>query len=544
MTDLTGGFLGPYRILEQIGHGGMATIYKAYQPAMDRLVAIKVLHPNTSHDPHVVERFEHEARVIAGLEHRNIVPVYDFGREGEQLYLVLRYVRAGTVSDLLKRGPLPLADAASLLTDVASALDYAHNLNIIHRDIKPNNILVDVEGHAYLTDFGLAKVMGENLELTLSGAAIGTPAYMAPEQIAGQKVTPQTDVYALGVTLYEMLTGQLPFKSESPMAVAMMHLREPLRPPQEINPAIPAAAEAVIKRAMAKNMADRYWSAGEMASDLAGAVAVRMGSAQVGTNFMVGGIPPGGESKSAEYPAEEKRERTLCLNRKPHLAEMANEIALAKGPEEVTPEVRRELQRLERDTRRQVVLARVPWITAGLLVLVLIVSLSVTIRGLAESRIFAEETATAVQLLLFQLSDAQTAIAEGDPGSQATLAYLQTQLAGIAITGTPPTEWPTSTQRTPIITPSATLPPVTHTQRSNSPATGYTPSNEPPTTQPSSVPTKPPPAAVATPALSSKEPTVLNPLEPVPVPPPADEVVVEKDKDKEKDKDLKPTKEK
>src|SRR5574341_1251271 len=146
MPDLIGRSLGPYRILEMIGRGGMAAIYKAYQPATDRLVAIKVLLDARAEDAGVVQRFEHEARIIAGLEHRNIVPVYDFGRDGDLLYLVMRYMRAGTVNDLLRSGPLAANDASSILSDVAAALDYAHALAIVHRDIKPNNILVDAEG--------------------------------------------------------------------------------------------------------------------------------------------------------------------------------------------------------------------------------------------------------------------------------------------------------------------------------------------------------------------------------------------------------------
>jgi len=219
--ELIGISLGPYRILELIGRGGMATVYKAYQPGTERLVALKVLLNHLVQDSLAIQRFQQEARIIAGLEHRNIVPVYDSGQQDGTLYLVMRYMRAGTVQDIIARGPLPLRDALSIISDVAAALDYAHALGIIHRDIKPNNILVDNEGHAYLTDFGLAKVLGATDEMTNTSMMMGTPAYMAPEQALGRPVTPQTDIYALGAMLYEMLTGKPPFSAESPMAIVL-----------------------------------------------------------------------------------------------------------------------------------------------------------------------------------------------------------------------------------------------------------------------------------------------------------------------------------
>ncbi len=528
MTDLPRETLGPYRLLELIGQGGMATIYKAYQPGMDRLVAIKVLHPHQAQDPHVVERFEHEAHVIAGLEHRHIVPVYDFGQEEGLLYLVMRYMRAGTVSDLLKRGSLSLADSASLLTDVAAALDYAHALKIIHRDIKPNNILVDAEGRAYLTDFGLAKVLDESLELTLSGAAIGTPAYMSPEQVAGQPVSPQTDVYALGVMLYEILTGTPPFVSDTPMAVAMMHLREPVRPPKELNPSITAAAELVINRALMKNPLERYWSAGEMARDLASAAAISPGQSMGSGAPLLERLQATLENPEPGDPAAKGRGYTLDMQTT--LARLAQSVAADKGPEEVTPEVRRELDRRDRETRRQRLLARAPWMAASLLLLALVISLGVTMSGLATSREAEAQTATAIQLLVFQLHDAQTAMAAGYPGSQATLAYLQTQLAAVMISGTPPTAVPATVTGT--ATTSASALPPTRTRDANGPGSLATPSKPDATTVPSKVPTdpaatvppnleptKPAPTAVATPPSSSIEPTTYDPHAPGSVPP-------------------------
>jgi tRNA A-37 threonylcarbamoyl transferase component Bud32 len=286
MPSLIGTSLGPYRILEQIGLGGMATIYKAYHAAMDRLVAIKILPHHYARDPRFVQRFDQEARLIARLEHRNILPVYDFGEQEGTTYLVMRYLQAGTVKDILRQGPRPLAETARLITDIAAALDYAHAQGIIHRDVKPSNVLVDQQGTAYLTDFGLAKVLEASSELTGS-AALGTPAYMAPEQTLGKPVTPQTDVYSLGVMLYEMVTGKPPFEADTPMAVALMHVHESLPLPRILKPELPEAVELVVLKALTKEPADRYQSAGELARAFSAAIS--------GASVMVSEPSPAGE---------------------------------------------------------------------------------------------------------------------------------------------------------------------------------------------------------------------------------------------------------
>jgi len=450
MPDLIGRSLGPYRILEMIGRGGMAAIYRAYQPATDRMVAVKVLLDFRAEDPGVVRRFEHEARVISSLEHPSIVPVYDFGRQDELLYLVMRYMRAGTVSDLLRRSRLAPGDAARILSEVGAALDYAHALSIVHRDIKPNNILVDAQGHAYLTDFGLAKVLGDSLELTGSGAAMGTPAYMAPEQVAGGEVSPQTDVYSLGVTLYEMLTGALPFTSDSPMAVAMMHLHEALRPARQLNPWIPAEVERVIERAMAKAPAERYETAGEMARELTAAAASEP--------WPTPATIAGSLLRSEQPTIDPARAEAVTL------ADLAKEVAESKSPAEVTPEVRRTLARQDGAVRRKRALAVAPWWAAGLLVLALVFTLAAAVRNSTETRTSGAGTATAVAALMEQLAGAQTALAAGGgPEVQATLAYLQTQIAAVSTGGPTPTAGtvtstagagPTSTSAPPTGTPS------------------------------------------------------------------------------------------
>jgi serine/threonine protein kinase len=494
MPELIHQNLGPYRILELIGRGGMAAIYKAYHPATDRLVAVKVLLDHRAEDPQIVKRFEHEARVITGLEHSNIVPVYDFGRDGELLYLVMRYMRAGTVNDLLKRDALTVGDALSILTDVSSALDYAHRQDIIHRDIKPNNILVDAGGRANLTDFGLAKVLSESFDLTRSGTAMGTPAYMAPEQVAGDPVSPRTDVYALGVMLYEIVTGVLPFTSDSPMAVAMMHLRQELRPPRQVNPMLPEAVETVIERAMNKEPGQRYTTAGEMAAALTQAVGedpMILNSKASDRTEHATLIPPAGS--------------TL------HLIDLATTVAETKSTDQITPELRRSLHQRERKKRMQPWLAFTPWAIAGVLVISLTVMTINMVRGASDSRTSAAATSTAVQALILQLSAAQTAIASGGGADvQSTLVQLQTQIAAVSIVdGTPVGSTPTAglQQKTPTPQPATT-------------SVGSTATPIPPTSVRSTATVAPPPGATNPPQATEvpPQPTSVPPTSAPPQP--------------------------
>ncbi len=263
---------GQYQIRSVLGRGGMATVYLARQASMERDVAVKVMAPELADDEQFVARFEHEAQLIARLQHPHILPVIDFGREGKHIYIVMQLVRGGSLDDRLSRGPLPLPLAARMLNQIASALTFAHEQGIVHRDLKPNNVLLDERDNAYLTDFGIAKMLAGTTKLTATGNVLGTPAYMAPEQWRGDPVDARTDIYALGIMLYEMVLGQLPFQGDTPYTLMYKHFNDAPPPPREKNPAIDPRVEAVILRALAKNADDRYQSAEAMADDFANAV--------------------------------------------------------------------------------------------------------------------------------------------------------------------------------------------------------------------------------------------------------------------------------
>jgi len=255
--------LGPYTIVGQVGRGGMATVYKAYHAAVDRHVAIKVMSRDLAQNPEFSERFHQEARTIAKLEHPRILPLYDYGEIADTTYLVMRFLDTGTLRDRIASTPLSLPEVDRIFTQTADALGYAHANKVVHRDVKPSNILLDRRGNALLTDFGIAKLLESTSHLTSTGAMIGTPAYMSPEQVLGQKSDPRSDLYSLGIVLYEMVTGRVPFEAETPLAVAIKHVNEPLPPPSAIKPGVSPAIERVIQQALAKKPDDRFPSAAE-----------------------------------------------------------------------------------------------------------------------------------------------------------------------------------------------------------------------------------------------------------------------------------------
>lgn len=256
--------IGRYEIKAELGRGGMATVYRAYDPLFEREVALKVLPREMMHDEQFRGRFEREAKIIAKLEHAAIVPVYDVGQENNQPFFVMRYMAGGSLSDKMANEPLPLEEVARIVQRVAAALDYAHSKGIIHRDLKPGNILFDETDDPYISDYGIAKLSQSQTNLTGS-SIIGTPTYMSPEQAQGEDIDSRSDIYSLGVIVYEMLSNTLPYEANTPLGVVFKHVSEPIPHILDVNPQLPTATEAVIEKAMAKKKEDRFATAMDLA---------------------------------------------------------------------------------------------------------------------------------------------------------------------------------------------------------------------------------------------------------------------------------------
>jgi len=259
MAQLVGGALGPYQIVDTIGKGGVATVYKAHDRLRGEVVALKVLSPLLAQDNQFIHRFRREVAVLRHMSHPNIVPILEYGQAYGLAYLVMPYMASGTLLDRMQRAPMTLHEAALVTSQVALALGYAHLKGIVHRDVKPSNILLNEHGDALLSDFGLAYVHDPSVSLTGS-ILIGTPSYMSPEQCRGEEVDHRSDQYSYGIVLYQLTTGRLPFNAETPMAVVVKQITEPLPPPREINPQLPVRIEEVLLRALAKDPADRFRS--------------------------------------------------------------------------------------------------------------------------------------------------------------------------------------------------------------------------------------------------------------------------------------------
>lgn len=268
MQDYVGKTLGQYEIKAEVGHGGMAVVYRGYQASLNRSVAVKVLSSELARDADFRARFQREAVAVAQLAHPNILPVYDFGQDADTgaLYFVTQFVDGGSLAQRMGT-PTPPREAARIAAQIARALDCAHSRGIIHRDVKPANVLMTGEGHSLLSDFGIAKIMAET-RLTQTGASLGTPSYMSPEQAQGLPVDHHSDIYALGVVLYEMLAGVLPFNADTPVALLHQHVSSPPPPLRERVQGVSRGLDKIVMTALAKDPLDRFETAGEMAEAL------------------------------------------------------------------------------------------------------------------------------------------------------------------------------------------------------------------------------------------------------------------------------------
>ncbi len=292
MPFTSGENVGPYRIIEQLGQGGMATVFQAYHAGLDRFVAIKVMHPAFKQDPTFLARFQREARVVAKLDHPNIVPIYDYAEHNGNPYLVMKFIEGETLKARLGRGPLTRDEGLRIVDAVGKALGYAHTRGILHRDIKPSNILLCPDGAIYLADFGLARIAQAG-ESTLSNEMLlGTPHYISPEQARGERnLDAGTDIYSFGVVLYEMVVGRVPFNADTPFSIIHDHIYTPLPLPQKLNPKVPDSVQRILLKALAKDRADRYATADELAASFLKAVSGPAAPRADAADTLVGGPP-------------------------------------------------------------------------------------------------------------------------------------------------------------------------------------------------------------------------------------------------------------
>ncbi|CAN5607996.1 N/A [soil metagenome] len=292
MTDMQQFVDNRYRLEDTLGSGGMADVYLAHDDILDRTLALKVLSTRYADDEEFIERFRREAQNAASLAHPNIVSIYDRGEtEDGTYYIAMEYLPGGTLKDrIVKRGPLPARTAAAVALQISEALKCAHESDVVHRDIKPHNILITESGDIKVTDFGIARAASSST-MTKTGSILGTAHYLSPEQALGEPVRPQSDLYSLGVVLYEMLTGELPYDAETPIGIAMKHVSGELRPPIELDPSIPAGINAVVMRLLARNPDERYADAAALSADLE-RVSAGLEPERAGTQEMTRIMPP------------------------------------------------------------------------------------------------------------------------------------------------------------------------------------------------------------------------------------------------------------
>ncbi len=454
--NLTGQTIGQYELRALYGTGGMGAVYRAYQRSLEREVAFKVLTLNLTTDPEYIERFNREAKTAASLEHPHIVPVYDYGTFNDITFVAMRLLTGGSLAERLKQrkgAKVSLGEVADLLDQLASALDYAHSKNVIHRDIKSNNVMFDNHGTSYLVDFGIAKVLKDATSLTADGMVMGTPTHMSPEQWRGETPSQATDQYALAVMLYEMLTGKMPFEAPTPYGLMTKHLNEMPTPPQNIRLDIPEVVSDVIERALAKEPNDRFPTITAFSQSFNSAIRGSEGQPSQFFTFRV-------ERKTIAPPQVD----TSSMTSKPSPALEGATVAPSGG---LTPAPMAETEPMV--SRKPIYQSPLTWVI-GVVIVVILGVLALTVAN-QSSQQATDETATAVAVLaqantataaagleVVNTQNAQeTGIAQAAVDEQATSDALAT--ANAIATSNAPTATQISTN-TPTNTPTVTSSPT------------------------------------------------------------------------------------
>jgi serine/threonine-protein kinase len=478
MASMVGQKLGKYELIERLGRGGMAEVYKAYQPGLERFVAIKIISGPYADIPQFVSRFQREARSIAQLRHAHIVQVFDFDVDGDEYYMVMEHIQGGTLHERIQgRGALPVQDMLRIGASLSDALSYAHHRGMIHRDIKPSNVMFADDGNAHpvLTDFGIARILGET-SLTTSGF-IGTPGYVSPEVGRGEPVDERTDIYSLGVMLYEMATGRLPFYGDTPYAVIMKHIHDPLPSLRQFNADLPESAEEVIYKALAKRTDLRY----QTASDLRDALQAALLTAAQPLSPRAAAIKRGAAAMFAASnltPVLEVETRVLP----PETAEPIEPV--------ITEEAVEASAEPERRRRRKPML-----LALGLLSILLAAGFLVLRSDGTPGVLAASETSTLPALVVTEESPTPTSTASptDEPTATASPTDEPTRTATRRVTRAPLTIPTEATDILPTRTPSQTPLPPTATNTPVPPPPAPPPTSTPPEGGGGEQPQQPPP---------------------------------------------------
>jgi serine/threonine protein kinase/Tol biopolymer transport system component len=517
VENLTGKQLGPYHIVAVIGKGGMGVVYQAYETKLTRYVALKVLSRRYADDLNFVSRFWQEAKAAANLEHPHILPIYAYGEHDRYHYIAMQLVRDGSLADLLQGKPLLSKQMGHIVNQVGSALDYAHIQNVIHRDVKPDNILISRHSGCLLTDFGIAKLLEATSQQTQVGISFGTPAYMSPEQIrADENIDGRSDVYSLGVVLYEMATGRVPFQGTTIQAIQAQHLHKPPPPPRDLNPALPKAVADVILKALAKDRDERFATAGELGQALQAALPESLEPGAVGAAILEG--PPG-----AMTPAEVASREGEPINSE-ELTAILETASAAPSMEERQRAPTEPLPGVSLTARLRTIRVAV-WVAALILLAAVVVGV-IGFAGLGERSFRGDASPTSVAGVGGTATETPTATPTelSAPVAVVTAEETETPTAAneaIAPTGTPlPGPGPTDTRApTPTSTDTATLeatPTSTHTVTPEATQTGTATPTRPATPTATATPI-PEPTETETPQSPRPRPPDLSGLLAVPL---------------------------